>query len=454
MHVTVESLRSFYNSKWYPTLVFLLTLVGHTTGFDIAFYAVTVLTAAIGCFVARDLRFMISIFLMTIFFVTPAHSPNVPAYSDYYAQPWPLAAICVCFGVLLCSIGVFIFRNYKTAHALPHKGTFLGLVVFCVGICANGLLNASYTVQNLVYAISFPAFLLGVFVLYALFLRFTENVFDYFMFCLMLSAMQIVTQLLLAYLLGNVEIIDGNVVKESVVLGWGVWTNIGGMLAFLMPSCFYFAATHKYAPVFYLLGLLCFFSTFLSQSRAALLVGAGTLVLCLFTVCFFGKNKSLNRLMTLGLGLLGIVGMLVLWDKISILLQNFINYGFSDNGRYDLWETAWDRFCAHPIFGAGFYDSGIEQEWKINVYPYFYHNTFMQMLGACGAVGFVAYLFHRAQTVVLFFKRPNLIKGFLAISILSMLIFCMLDVLFFITYPLIFYSLMLLMMEKSTQDYN
>ena len=142
-----------------------------------------------------------------------------------------------------------------------------------------------------------------------------------------------------------------------------------------------------------------------------------------------------------------------MWDKLSGVLNNFMTRGFDDNGRLELWQNGIHQFLEHPIFGAGFYDHGITAEevlnWEINVYPYFYHNTPIQMLGTAGIVGFAAYLYHRAYTVKLFMVRPNLKKSFLAIGVLAMVLFCMLDVLFFITYPLMYYALMLLYMEKS-----
>jgi hypothetical protein len=131
--------------------------------------------------------------------------------------------------------------------------------------------------------------------------------------------------------------------------------------------------------------------------------------------------------------------------------QNFLANGLGDNGRFEIWKTGIDQFLAHPIFGAGFYDNGITAEeileWNLQIYPNLYHNTVIQMLGAAGIVGLAAYLWHRFCTVKLALTRPTLEKTMLALGILALVLFGMLDVLFFITYPLLYYALMLAFME-------
>ena len=180
-----------------------------------------------------------------------------------------------------------------------------------------------------------------------------------------------------------------------------------------------------------------------------MLMGAVVLLICVITVCFVGRNKKQNRIIGVSLAVIGVAGITLLWSKISVLLQDFINRGFDDNGRYYLWKTGISKFLEHPAFGTGFYDSGIQSEWLINVYPYLYHNTFVQMLATAGIFGILSYLWHRITTVIAIVRRPSLYKSFLGVCLLALLGFCMLDVLLFITYPLLFYTLILLYIEKS-----
>ncbi len=268
------------------------------------------------------------------------------------------------------------------------------------------------------------------------------------MYCLVLSGLLIAAELIFAYFT-TVQFENGQIVKGSVVLGWGVWTNIGGMLSFLMPACFYFAYSHRRGWIGFLLGLLEYFCIVLSQSRGALLVGTLILALCLITLCLRGENKRLNRYFTLGIAIVGILAVIFLSEKLLNLIRNFMELGFADNGRFGMWSMGWNHFLENPLFGSGFYDSYLNEEWDMGISPYLYHNTVIQLLGASGVLGFLAYLYHRVMTVRLVIKRPNYGKIFLAFSVLSLLLFSLTDVLFFRTYPTIFYAFMLLFMEQS-----
>ena len=449
MTAILEKLRSFYLSKLYPLLVVLLIFVGHSTGLDILFGAIMIGTLIVGCWICNDLRFAILPFLCTIFIVTIDHSPNVPYYSRYYLEKGPLITVIVMAVLLIASLVYFAIKNRRFAKLFSKKGMFPSLAIFCGALLFNGLFGNYYTIQNLLYVTSFFFSLLVMYFLFAAYVRFDKTATNYFMYCLVLAGMLIAAQLFFAY--GTTVRFDGNnPIKESVLLGWGVWTAIGGMLAFLMPACFYFAADHKHGWIGYLLGLIEFIAIFLSQSRGALLIGGVVLALCLITLCFVGAYKKRNRIFALVLIGCAILGGLLLSGKILALLQNFLNYGFGDNGRFDLWKLGFNHFLQNPIFGSGFY-SFVNEEWLKDVYPYFYHNTVIQLLGATGLVGFLAYAYHRFCTVRLVFKKPNLCKTFLGIGILGFLLFSLIDVLFFSTYPTMFYALMLLFMDKTDE---
>ena len=462
----IEKLQTFFNSKWYILTVSLLVILAHTTVYadgkmllggyqEFIFGGLTLLLASFGCFVCTDFRFMMMPFMAFIFLVTLEHSPNVPDYSKFYIEPIPLTLIIILACVLFGSIAWFAIRNKKRANPIEWKSmTFVGMVVFCGGLFINGFFSSFYTISDTLYPISFLLSLLGVYLLFALFVRFDESALEYFMICLLATGLIICAQLLLAYVTGGIWFdATGSVVKESVMLGWGVWTAIGGMLAFLMPACFYFAHSHSHGWIFYLLGLLEYLCIFLSQSRGALLFGTLVLGLCVLVLLFSGKNRKTNRIITGAILAAGVLGVILLWSRLSGMVSNYLEYGFSDNGRYDKWRAGWQNFKDSPVFGAGFYTSFEYGDWGGGrgkaVYPYLYHNTLIQILASCGVVGMAAYLYHRYCTVKLVFQKRTPYKLFLGIGILGLVSFSLLDVLFFNTYPTIIYSLMLLFMEKS-----
>ncbi len=447
MKTKLDHLREFYNGRLYPLIVLVLAVLGNAIGQEFICYFLTTVTVFIGCIVAYDLRFALTPFICTVFYVSPITAPDVTGFRENYIKPFPIVMMVIVFSMIFVGVVIFAIRNRHRVNRFPWRGMFLSMVILCAALLLNGAFNPAYTWQNFLYACTFPLVLLILYAIFALYVNFEDGAFEYFMYALMIACTVVCLELVIRYLSGAV-IVDGVIIKENVRLGWAVWTTIGGMIAMLMPASFYFAATHRHGWVYYLLGLFQFFCTVLSQSRGAMLIGGITLLICVAVLCFCGPNKRINRYLTAGLFLVGIVGVALLWARLIGLVQGFLNTGLDDNGRYDLWRLGFEKFVSHPIFGAGFYDNGIASEWDIQVFPYFYHNTVIQLLASTGIVGMAAYLWHRFYTVRAVLRRPSIYRAYLGICILSCLLFCMLDVMLFITYPMIFYTLIMLFIER------
>ena len=448
MEGIVKTIRRFYQGKGYPILASSLILSGHFFARELLFGTLLILSLTLGCLVAEDLRFAILPFSGAIFMVSIDHSPNVPYYSDYFIRPHVIGTLAIFLCLLIFGFGAFAFRNRKSGSHLSLTPTLAGMVIFCVAITFNGAFSANYVIYNWFYCFSFYLSLIGIYVLFSLYLPHTRGSLEYTMGCFLLCGVLICAELLLAWGTSVRFAADGGVIKESVLLGWGVWTAIGGMLTFLLPACFYFASTRKQGWIFYLLGLLEFFCILLSQSRGALLVGFLVLLACITLSCFVGDYKRQNRQLSIFFFLGVLCVLLIKWDSLLFILRNFVKDGLSDNGRFSLWEIGMKKFGHYPLFGSGFYDSFINEDWKKDIYPYLYHNTVVQILGACGTLGMIGYAVHRILFFRLLLHRISPYKLFLGIGILGLLLFSLLDVLFFNTYPTILYSMMLLSMEK------
>lgn len=442
-------LRIFYLGPFYPILIALLALIGHVTELDVAFMATILLSSVPAFFLCNSIHFFAMPFLCTLFTVAiKDYKPNDHGLNERFLNASTFITGAITLAIVIFAIVYFAIKKRSGYNKLPKNGLWLGLAVFCVLMLPGGLFSQNYTFMNVVFAVMISASIFGLYLLFAFYTSFDEKTVDYFMYCFMVCGVLICVQLIWAYFT-TVRFDANGVVKGSVVLGWGIWTGIGGMLAFLMPATFYFAASHKNGWIAYLLGLLEFFCIVLSQSRAALLFGGFGLMLCIGYLFFKGKNRKQNRIITLALVLLGVIGAILLWDKVMGLFGNLASFGLSDNGRFEKWTIGWNHFLDYPIFGSGFYDSFVDPAFEHGFDPYLYHNTLLQMLAACGVLGLAGYLFHRVQTVSLFIKRRNPQNFFIAVALISFLGFNLLDVLFFKFYPGFFYALMLLSAEHS-----
>ena len=80
------------------------------------------------------------------------------------------------------------------------------------------------------------------------------------------------------------------------------------------------------------------------------------------------------------------------------------------------------------------------------------HNTVLQLLSSCGIVGLIAYLIHRTQTVISFFRKITLQRSFIALTILSILVICLFDNHIFNIFPTIIYGALTAIFDKSEKS--
>ncbi len=454
MHVNIDDWRSFYAGRIYPIIVALLVLFGNATGYEVIFGILMLLSMVPACFICHNLRFALMPVMSAVFIVSgKTYTPGNTGYAERYLKPSVLIPLGITAALLIVSLVLFIVRNRKTANPLPSGKTWMSLLILCCVLLCNGAFAEGYTPLNLFFAFIIAVSLLAVYLLFAFFLDIDKQIFDRFMYCLVVLGLLICFELLVAYCT-TVQFVDGAIVKGSVVLGWGVWTHIGGMLVFLLPAHFYFVASHKYGWLAMASGMLQFVCIMLSQSRGALLMGGVMLLLCLAYLLLKGKNRKTNRIVVLAMLGVGVVGSVFLFDKVLSLIQNFLDSGFDDNGRFALWRAGLENFLEYPILGSGFYDCYVPEAhdgWAKDLYPYLYHSTPVQILASAGIVGVGAYAYHRFCTVRNVLKHPNPHKTFFGLCILGLLLFSLTDVLLFKTYPTIIYALILLMIDRRNE---
>ena len=169
----------------------------------------------------------------------------------------------------------------------------------------------------------------------------------------------------------------------------------------------------------------------------------------------YAKNRR-NNIIVLVSGVGAILFAVVFFrEQLMSLFRVLVNLGFKLNNRDIIYRAGLDKFLQSPILGGSFYsidfvpDTWSTLERFISLIPPRWHNTIVQILASCGAVGMLAYLFHRIQTVKLFVKRMNKENSFIACSIMAMLIACMFDCHLFNIGPTLFYSMALGFAENS-----
>ncbi len=255
------------------------------------------------------------------------------------------------------------------------------------------------------------------------------------------------------------NIANGTFMRDQLKSGWGIYNNVGGVMAMLMPAPFYFACTKKRGYLYVLLASLFMVAVVLTQSRGAIVAGSIVYVVCtVFTLIYLQKPARKSSAITfIIIYVVVIVGGVILYlcKDSNHILSSMLNRGLDDSSRFEIYEIGLKQFLEAPFFGNGFYcGEGIVFQYGQNVIPtegYFipprYHNTVVQLLASGGVVALVAYGFHRYQTVKLFIKNSAPHKTFLAMGLLAHLIASLLDCHMFNMGPGLTYGVMLLFAE-------
>ncbi len=254
--------------------------------------------------------------------------------------------------------------------------------------------------------------------------------------------------------------------RGMLLSGWGVYNNVGGMMAMLMPAPFYFACVRKKGWAYLLLADVFLGGVFLTQSRGAMLAGGLVYVTCcVFTVIYTPKERRIENLLVLSLLLvaIGVIAIAIFLQPENSIMWSTIATGMYGNGRLNIYKAGWEQFLDAPILGKGFYAPFEDREkyfsilfehqygWENIGDSYFipprYHNTIVQLLASGGLVALLAYGYHRFQTVLLFVKKPTVHKTFLGLAVCAHLLASLLDCHFFNLGPGLTYGIILLCAE-------
>ena len=246
---------------------------------------------------------------------------------------------------------------------------------------------------------------------------------------------------------------EGKIIKSQIVFGWGVCNNAGFYIAVLIPMNFYGAYKSKLPIVGFTIATATLVAAVLTLSRNAFLWSCIIYVFCIVALMFFGNKKIFFRYAALAMTLCFGVFFLMYHETIMTALTNYTLQGADDSGRFEIWRQAFEKFREYPIFGNGFHSGLDTGNVTASFIPTMAHNTVFQLLFSMGIVGFAAYTLYRLKTVILFLRRPSMMKTMLGASMLVLMGASLLDNFMFHIQPVFYYSIaMVIACKKDSED--
>lgn len=440
-----------FNSRLFPIAFGAMMFIIHALAIDVVGFCIAAVLFTLIALFCEDTRPQLAICFMTGMCVSTDNSNAYGGGTGYYSNPVVIGTIIAAVVVIVAVIAarLVIFKEYK--NLAKKRMLFTGLIVFGVACLAAGLFSTYMDFTSFAVGGLTAVVILGLYVYFSASLGSRSDNIDYLM------RLCVTTMLLVAAMLGWIYVtrfrpgmsLDSSW-KNQIILGALVSNSAGEMMVMMLPAIFYLAVKEKCGWIYLLLSALTIVAVYFTLSRAALLVGILVFVAGIVYVLVRGKtNRRLNLITTCCLVVCLCAAVLVTFKgNLGDLFEFFASVGFSDRGRFNIWKQMLELFASFPVFGAGFsafYQLG---NYGINVFHNLAHNTVVQMIGSCGIVGIVAYVFHRVQTVMLFLKKRSEARSVVGIMLLCFLAMALLDQIFFFPNFAAIYASMLVVAEK------
>ena len=457
-----------FKSPYYIAAVTALAFVFFITGLTRLGVIVSAVLFAAALILSDNERYAFPPLLTLVFQLSFRASGSSDDEMKYFTSPLTIVAFAVAVVIIACAVTYYFAKIYKTrdheANLLLRPMSLAFAVLFVVTI-AGGLFHKPYDFSSLLYAFGIGGMFLAFYAAFAFFCDNTESTRIY-LARTMVAVMLLVSAELAAFYafnFGDYGIMSSDW-KAVMHIGWGISNTIGALLVMLIPAAYYLINKNYNLYFNYFAVFIAITATYFTMSRTALVVGAPMCVI--LTIISFVKNKNLRSALGVQsacfvLAYVLIALIIVLCGKIEVFTDFFIKNSVSGSGdvaeasrgRFDLWKGYFEFFKQAPVFGVGFYNAfEALRLGGMTRFSGMAHNTVLQYLGSCGAVGLIGYLFHRYMSVRLYVKNYSYEKLMFAAGCASLVCMSLLDVFFVSPYFAMFYCLYIVLSENVKEE--
>ncbi|MDE7182422.1 MAG: O-antigen ligase family protein [Clostridia bacterium] len=451
----LNAVKAVLSSRFFPFLTAAVVISCYYLGWDLVTFYYMAIVGITMVLLLDDISPLFGLFLFMNVMISRKNSPSATVNaSHYYSETENVAQIIVLISLFVIAV---IYRIVLTGVKRKFKPTpiFYGLCVLAAAFIMNGVAAAGYDLKNIAYGVFMAFFFLVVFTLMKDNVSPSKQTFERIAWAFIALSVLLLIELTVAYAkYGIVQ--DGHFDRNKLMFGWGIYNTMGMLIIMCIPSATYLAGKYKYGFPFTVYSFVLFVAAFFTLSRQAML--GAVIISPVSTVILLvkGKNMIPNLLITAACLIAGIV---VLGLKQDVLLDYiiktfkalFVNGELHGNGRMEIYRAAVRNFKSAPVFGTGFFVEipNAANFVGLSIIPARYHNTLLQMLGACGGFGIIAYCVHRLQTVICYFKNVTVERTLIALTVFSLLLVSLFDNHMFNLLPTIVYSCLIAVLVKS-----
>ncbi len=456
-HPTINRINRFLASPPYIILVMLLTAAANCFSLELLVYTVFAAIAVFTCLAGNDVLPLMPLFICGYLVPSAANNPGRNEAS-VFSGAGGIYLACLA-GIM---VSAMIFRTVKskdrffTAKPKLHRG----MLVLLGGYLLSGIGSAAYPAaigRNLLFALLQGGAILIPYWLFSCGVDWKNVRKDYFAWVGFCTGGVLMIEILWVYLTGDV-VIDGIIQRKRIFTGWGMYNNMGLMMAMMIPYAFCLATKYRRGWIGTVAGSAYLICVVLTCSRNSILVAFLMYCACIFLMLYHARNRKHNTIALISVSVALLLSVILFRDQLLRLFSGLIGIGLDPNTRDEIFVEGLKLFAQKPIFGNSFYSPGY-QPWAWSTvesfnsfFPPRWHNTIVQLLASCGVAGLGAYILHRVQTVRMFLGRRTKENTFIACSLLVLLGCGMFDCHFFNIGPVLFYSMALAFAENRPES--
>lgn len=435
----------FLASPCYCVCVMAFAGICHILAAELFGFALFLLLAIAICLFAEDLLALLP--LIPAVYITPSASNNPAIYPDTVfsgARGVFLLVLSCLFVAVLC---LRIIRQRKQFFQSPGK-LFLSYLVLCTAYLLSGIgspAHPEYWKHNLLFALLQSGCLLLPYWLFSRGVNW-KNVRREYLFWMGFALGAVVALEILWTYATNTVVVDGIICRERIFTGWGMHNNLGFLLAMMIPFAFYLATKYRQGWLGTVIGSGFLICVFLTCSRNSIIAGSLVYAVCILLMLVYARNRRHNTLALIVVLALVCVSVALFHKQLLRLFSDLLGKGMDPSSRDTIYFEGLKLFARYPIFGVSFYSPGY-LPWDFATLPEFsaflpprWHNTIVQLLTSCGAVGLAAYGFHRYQSIRMLLSRHHKEQVYIACAVGVLLLCSLLDCHFFNLGPTLLYS--------------
>ena len=453
-----QKIDSFMSSPMYIMVIMALTLIANIFGAELIVYTLFVLTVVYVCLFGKDLLPIIPMVICSYLAPSIKNNPGRNEDSIFSASGGGIVVGVLAVIVVLAFL-FRVIRDRKTIFGGKHA-LLGGMLALSAAYLLGGIGSKNYTdhaSQSIFFAFLNAAAIIVPYLLLAGCVDWHSTRKDYFAWVGFGAGCLLLCEIGWIYLTGNV-IRDGIIERSAIYTGWGMYNNIGSTLAMMIPFPFYIATKYRKGWIGAMAGSLFLVGVVLTCSRASILCGGAIYCICVVLMLYFSSNRKANTF-TVALFIGGVFVLVMFFgERLLNLFSSLLDQGLDPSNRDSIYRDGLLLFGKYPLFGGSFFSTEYAPwGWSTNAaftsfFPPRWHNTYVQLLASCGALGLAAYGLHRWQTVKLFLRERKPENIFIACSVIVLLTTSLFDCHFFNIGPVLFYSMALAFAENCAEN--